>query len=590
MATSIATEVKPRTMTPFYIGWGALALLCASLPYIYGALTTPSGHVYTGLTYNIDDVCVYLSSIRQAMNGSLFQRNLFTTEPQTGHVVNLLFLILGNAARATGLSPVAVYHVARVGFGGLLLWAVAGLLRDTLASERARRLAFLLVCFGAGIGWLWGGYDPGRAFEMPVDLWQPEANTFLSLYYTPLFVAASALIVVFVRAALRVEQTGQWGAAWPAAVSGFLLGNFHTYDVVHVFAVWAVFRAVSDVESRKLDRRRWIGFVVALASTLPTTFYTYVSLLRDPIFAGRDTGTGSPSFRWLASGFGLLMFFAVVAFVQEIRRPTNAESPFATAAFRLLAIWAIVGLILPYIPLGFQRKLIMGVHFPLCLMSGVALAQLTARLSGDFPKIASAFAVLLTVPSCALFLLQDVGRLGINVGSTSLRPYLTQNEADALSWIRQNTQPGEVVFVSPDPASHRRFPFQALPPYLSTYIPAFAGRAVYNGHWSETVNYARKYGETLSFFRADTPNDVRSAFLQKNNIHYVLYANALADGLLTDAQNNPIDTGSGPYLPVAWAARPNNSPVPLPIFLKPVYANDEVTWYAVRPQQSGFVP
>ena len=567
----------------FYVVWGALALLCASLPYIYGALTIPAGHVYTGLTYNIDDVCVYLSWIRQAADGAVFQKNLFTTEPQTGDVINLLFLVLGNIARVTGLSPIVVYHIARIGFGALLLWAVAGLIRDTIASDRARRLAFLFVCFGAGIGWLWGGYDPGRAFAQPIDLWQPEAITLLSLYYTPLFLAASALIVVFVRAALRVEQVRQIRAALPAAVAGFLLANFHTYDVVSVFAVWAVFRAFSDFTNRKIDMRRWGGFLLALLATLPSLLYTYITLLRDPIFAGRETNTLTSSFQWVATGFGLLLVLALVGLLERHSSTITGSSYTSTAAFRLLAIWAIVGLLLPYAPVGFQRKLIMGAHFPLCLLAGVALANWTARLSGDFPKIAAGFTVLLSIPSCILFLLQDQGRLKANVGSTAQRPYLTQNEAGAIQWLRQNTQPGESVLVSPDPASHRRFPFQPLAPFLSTYIPAIAGRPVYNGHWSETVHYGRKLGETLSFFRADTTDEQRKAFLEESGIHYILYANALADGPPTNADNNPLILGQGPYTPVAWFSHDNANTTPSPTFLKLVYQNTEVTVYKVEP-------
>src|SRR5262249_34554113 len=147
----------------FYISLGALTLLAASLPYLFGLASTPTGDVYTGLAYNIDDTAVYLSWMRQVVNGSLFQRNLFAVEPQKGMVINLFGLLLGGFAKITGLPLVLVYHLFRVLFGGLLLWAVYRLIQTTIKEDRARRLAFALVCVASGLGWLFGGFDTGKA-------------------------------------------------------------------------------------------------------------------------------------------------------------------------------------------------------------------------------------------------------------------------------------------------------------------------------------------------------------------------------------------------------------------------------------------
>jgi hypothetical protein len=107
---------------------------------------------------------------------------------------NLLYLLLGSLVRFTGLGSDGRLSGARVIFGGLLLWAVAVLIRETLPSPAARKIAFALVCVGSGFGWIWQLESPEQG---PVDLWQPEAITFLSLYFTPLFIAALALMVVF---------------------------------------------------------------------------------------------------------------------------------------------------------------------------------------------------------------------------------------------------------------------------------------------------------------------------------------------------------------------------------------------------------
>jgi len=556
---------------------GALALALASLPYLYGAMNTPPGHVYSGLTHNIDDAAVYLTWIRQASEGVFFQFNRFTTEPQKGIVFNLFFLLLGNLARVTGLAPVAVYHVARVVCGGLLLWAVARLIHHALADERARRVAFALACFSAGLGWLGGGYDPSRAFEQPVDLWQPEALTFLSLYFTPLFTAALALMAVFVTAFLKAERSGRVADLWPGMTAGFLLGNFHSYDVIQLFALAAGYRVLTDVGARKGDGRGWLRLILLGLAMLPTTAYTYYALRFEPVFAARAFAsfTYSAGLPWVLMGYGLVLVLAALGAALPGARAKYSGPD----ALRLLLVWGVVAIAVAYVPVSFQRKLLMGAHLPLCLLAGAAGAALTERLSGKLPGIAAFFLVLVTAPSNLLFLMTDVSRLQANVGSTHLRPYLTQGEWDALAWLRENTKRSDVVLVSPDPGSHLRFPGFPLMPFLSTYVPAIAGNVVYNGHWSETAAYEKeKLPRGRQFFRADTPDAAREELLREAGIRYVLYANGLAEGPPRDPQGevltNPA-TGGPLFEPALW---PTAGPPP---YLREVYQNGDVVIYEV---------
>ena len=559
-----------KSENAFFIGFGALALLLASLPYLYGFFNEPKGYSYTGLTYNIDDAAVYLSWIRQAADGHLFQRNLFNTDPQRGAIINLFALPLGWLAALTGLSLPTVYHLGRVGCGAALLWAAARLIQETLADGRARRIAFAFLCVGSGLGWITGGYDPAKGDNQSIDLWQPEAITFLSLYYTPLFLAALALMVVFFLAVLRSERTGKIGDIWPAAVSAALLGNFHPYDLLPVFGVWTIYRIVTDAIARRINLSGWARLIIAGVAALPTAGYTYYALIKDPLFAGRNVVTHSAAPPYVFLGFGLILVFAALAILPR------ARAAFADSlALRLLTVWAVVGILLPYLPFDFQRKLLMGAQIPLCLLSGGSVAALTASLSGDFPKIAAAFAVLITVPSNALFLLRDIGRLDTNVGSTENQPYLHYDEEAALSWLRKNAPRSDGILVSPDPTSHKRFPFFPLRPYRGVFVPAWTGNPVYIGHGSETAAYGRKTGEMLRFFRADTDDAWRRDFLQTNHIRYILYNQGLDDGTPTDTAGNPFQDAQGPYTPVSWYRKDS------PDYLKPVFHIGNITIFQV---------
>jgi hypothetical protein len=426
---------------------------------------------------------------------------------------------------------------------------------------------------GAGFGWLWQLESPEQG---PVDLWQPEAITFLSLYFSPLFVAALALMVVFLLSALRWERGGGFKSLWPALVSGALLGNFHSYDVIHLFAVWFVYRVVSDISARRFSGQGWLGFILAGMAALPTTGYQAWALLIDPVFKERAfvSKTLSPPFWQVLFGFGLLIPLAIAA----AALPKRAERFVSSEAFRLLATWAIVGIAVAYIPISFQRKMLMGAHIPWAILAGCGLAALAARLSGDFPKILTAAVVALALPSNALFLNRDIGRLQINVGSTPHRPYLTSDEDKALTWLRENTAPVDTVLVGPDPTSHLRFPGNVLYPHLSVYVPAYSGNIVYDGHWSETPSFAAKLGRTVRFFRSETDDAFRRDLLRENNIHYILYVNGLGSGPLKNAAGETLMDASGtaPYfVPVPW---PQSE---VPPYLSPAYQNDTLTIFAV---------
>ena len=572
---SLRHQPSPTAERTFYFALGAFALLLASLPYLVAWLRTPPGLVYSGLVYNIDDSAVYFSWMDQAQRGHFFLRNQFSTEQQKGVLFNLFFLLLGNLVRFTGLAPAVVYQTARVVCGALLLWAVTGLLRATLRDTRARKIAFAFTCFGSGLGWLWSGDTPERG---PIDLWQPEAITFLSLYFSPLFTAALALMVVFVTAVLHSERTNRLRDVWPAALAGALLGNFHSYDVIPLFATWGAYRVVDDARLRRLNRPGWTRLIVAGLASLPTTAYQYYALRVEPVFFYRafasKTLTSKPW--WVLLGFGILALLAygLIVHVAATRGKKQAARDLFVdgAALRLLATWAVAGVLVAYVPVAFQRKLLMGVHVPLCALAGAALAHLTARLSGDLPRIAALGVVLLTLPTNLWFITRDLGRVTENVGSTDHRPYLTRAENAALLWLRANAKPSDAVLVAPDPAAHLRFPYRPLLPHLSVYVPAVAGNVVYNGHWGETPDFVRKLGEMLSFFSANASDEQRIALLQGNNIRYVLQLNALSRDDLKDADGTVV------YSPAPWPARAPALP-----YLAPVYANTEVTIYRFMP-------
>jgi hypothetical protein len=553
----------------YYLLLGTLALLLASSPYLYGWLHTPVGHVYTGLTLNIDDCDVYLAWMRQTADGSFFQRNLFTTEEQKGIVFSCWFWLLGNLARLTHLPLIVVYHLGRIIGGAGFLWAITKLLGvvfgpefgPELKSEQAktRKVAFALVCFASGLGWLLPVAQPNSS----IDMWQPEAIGFLSLYYSPLFAPALACIVLFWWGFLAKKPL-------PAMLAGFLLGNFHTYDVIPLFTIAGIYQITTDILAKKWDKAGWMQLILIGLAALPTTLYQVYVLRTEPIFNNRvniGEGTWTSAPHWVLLGMGLLVVFACFARAKHFATPT---------LFRFCLTWAIVGILIAYVPANFQRKLLMGIQIPFCLLAAAGLVSLASRLSGDFPKAALPLGILLTTISNTLFILQDIGRLDGNTGSTNHQPYLKNGEMEALNWMKANVNRNDFVLAAPDPTSHKRFPNIALMPYLSVSIPALGNGTVYNGHWSETVQFKEeKLPRTMSFFRqepAQGANDAeRQAFLQAEKIRYIVLNKALGAEAISNGREVL-------YTPVRWTQDPQS----LPAFLEVAFQNNDVVILRVK--------
>jgi hypothetical protein len=487
--------------------WALLVMVAASLPYLLLLAITPPGRVFWGFVNNPDDHCVYLAWMRQAADGHFFFRNLFTGDRQSGLTVNLFFWALGTFARFTHLPLAIVYHLARFGFGTLLLVLVYHLAAFVTEDRRSRRAAFGFVAVSAGLGWLiWPGTAVTDPLHAPVDTWQPEAITFLSLYANALFCAAMAAMVGIFLLLLAAERGGKLRPAVYAGLLLFLLGNFHSYDVITVAVVWSGYLFVMGLLSRRLPIAELRQGAVAAAIGLPAVLYQYYLLRTDPVFQARAAvETPSPVLWCYLLGYGFLLPMGFLGagclIVRGFFRRPGALFPI---------VWAVIGFTVIYIPVSFQRKLAEGLHLPLALLAGLGAVELARRvkLRPAYTPALVGLLLLLTVPTNARFVARDWNRaIHENVGSTGLHlVFWPGSELEAMRRLREWVPRDALI--------------QALPP-TSCLIPAMSGRRVWAGHWGETPDFGVKYGPVVRFFSADTPSDWRRQFLAQTGITHI---------------------------------------------------------------------
>ena len=569
----------------------AFTLLVTTLPYALGYFLAPvmgpQGTTFIGTPYNIDDYCNYLSWLRQMADGRFFLHNMFTTDPQKDLEFNAFFWVLGRIMALMHCSPQAALQGARLVGGGALLWLIYRFYRRCLPADRSARLtAFGFACVSSGFGWVqWSHWHDKNLPGGPVDAWQPEAYTFLSIYTSALMTVSTVFILGALYALLRGEQTGKMRYAVYAGLCGGILGNMHSYDVLHLSAAWGLFLIVWTVLRRgKGVALSWARAVVALALTLPTTLYMYYVFNAEAVFKARaSVPTLSPAVWHYFLGYGLVFLLAVLAAVKMapsapntgragedtiVGAPLAAPSPPSAPSSPALPVlgadgtslplvfvlcWAIGGLLVCYLPFAFQRKMLMGEHIPLCLLAGVGAVWLARRYAPRAQAWVLVLLVLASAPSNALFLVRDMRHLETDHSETHLSPYLSADLVDVYHWLRANT-PADAAIVGL--------------PGLCTYLPGEAGRAVWAGHWAETPHYGFKDAEFADAFDRIASEEGRHQFLLGTKATYLFYPNEIAS---TDV----FKRRDGPHHWVELTQAP-------PPYLGEVYKNGTFTVYEIH--------
>ncbi len=244
--------------------------------------------------------------------------------------------------------------------------------------------------------------------------------------------------------------------------------------------------------------------------------------------------------------------------------PTQSPEPRAQSrlcALTLLAVWSVVGFAVPYLPVSFQRKMVMGLHVPLALLAAAGAVGLVDHCFGGAGKRGRAqewvLAALLAVLSLsnARWVVRDWSKAVVNEASTGTPPGLLARpgaDRDALAAGGRRSGRG-----------HSLLDDHGL------MIPAVAGRAVYAGHWGETPDFTERFREVWTFFRLDWPPAQRLAFLRSRGITHVYVGQWERNIRLAPDPRNPgvlasppLDLSHEPYLARVYPAPGEPEPGP----------------------------
>jgi hypothetical protein len=465
-----------------------LVLLLTGLPFLFAALSNRPDYVFSGFLINTADGNSYLAKMYQGWAGSWTFTLPFSANPGEGTYIFLFYLFLGHLARGLGLPLLVVFHASRLLCGGALIFALDHFFRSTLGDDRLAWQATLLASLGSGLGYL--GLLAG-AFTS--DLWVAETYPFLATYSNPHFPLSLAILLWLVSA--RRGYYTAWAIAFQI-LGGLILATLLPFGAILALLILG---GEAGWDWLKTHRLAWQSPLLVFLGAAPVLLYQYGVMTWQPALAlwNAQNQTPSPPPWDVLLALSPALFLAVPGAVSVFRRGKGERLR--------LVIWALLGLVLLYIPFSLQRRFMLGLYIPMAGLAVVGIETFRQRFAGRFKRLFLA-ALLLSLPSNLVVL--AAGAFGVTSHAADI--FLTADEDRAIHWLAD--QPGNgLVLAGPDPD-------------LGLLLPGRTGKRVVYGHPFETIHAGVEKKGVADFFGGQLPDPQK--YLVEQGVDFVLYVPA----------------------------------------------------------------
>jgi len=497
-----------------------VTVILISGSYIYGWLKQPSGGLFNGLHGLAPvDYNVYYSYVEQVKAGQYFFRDLYTNETQPYSYFNIFWLIVGLLAKFLNLSSILAFHLTRIILAVVFIFVIWKIIIYFIKDQLWQKISLVFILFSSGVG---GYLSPilekllPRSLDFyqynPVDVWVPEANTFLILYQTPHFIASLIFMLLIFYFTLRVLAEDKTQFSIFAGLSALILFQFHPFYIVTIFGILMCYSLVT-ILYKLVDIKKTIKhlFILGVFSS-PSIFYYFWLMKYDWLTQerARQNLTISPNFFAIIIGYGFIFFLALLGlyFFYKKRSYDNKNI--------FLTVWFVVQTLLIYLPVNFQRRLLEGYHIVLVLLSIYGLIWLVDLLKTNYQQ-SVAWSWLqnkyfLVTIFFIFFLFSNIFNITRDfILFKKQYPFFYVSQADyqSLNWLKKNLNNTDSVLAS-----------NLL---ISNFIPGFTGKTSYIGHGVETAGFEKKLLTTQVFFNSKSNLWRKPDFFKENNITHLYY-------------------------------------------------------------------
>lgn len=491
-------------------------IIITSIPYFYLYANTPAGYVYNWATYiNPGDNFVYYSYINQAIDGDWLLNNLYTGELTTS-TLRPFWLILGKVGALLSLSVPFVFHFFRLLLIPVLVFFSYLFISYFIKSIKQRLLASALFLLAAGQGWLYILLNPyfwlnNKWANIPFDFFVADAFPFSAMLSSPHFTASWLVFLIVISFGFFSLQQKKIFYAVIAGLAGCFLLLFQPFFVPTIFILlggWWIYRTF-------IKKTIWwygtfnLSLILLLVS--PAIIYYFYLYFFDWVTVVKTTQNYLPSpklgvsivsfgFLWLLSMFGVYWW----------HQQGNEDQ--RLGSIRFLAGWSVLGWVLIYLPFLWQRRLVVGWHFPLIILSSFFFITVDSKLASKYKnwQIKKYF---LWLPIALILVLSNLNILGNNFfyysqGNNFLYYYPKELNLVA-DWLYENSGESDVILSNDEGTL--------------VALPGLVNRKVFVGHLVETVYVDSKIDRLTWFFSSNDQDDKKKEFLKYKSIDYIIY-------------------------------------------------------------------
>ena len=465
------------------------------LPYLIAQQITGPGEVFSGFLLNPVDGFSYLAKMGQGEQGAWLFELPYAPEPGEGSFIFIFYLFLGHLTRLSGLSAIVIFHLVRLLAAVLLFITVFFFLKMFIMERTLRWMAYGLILVGSGFGWIAIPFN-----ILASDLSIPESVPFLSVYANAHFPIAATLFLLLIMMTIstKARSLKRLGAAVICSMALALIQPFVILTLGVILSGWVLWEAWVQFQATEGLRIPGGVFSTALGlgiGAFPVLVYDFSLTKNHPAIAAWNAQnlTPSPPPIHYVFGFGGVLLLALVALIMR-KIPRTKEG-------RLLISWVFLQALLLYSPFGLQRRLSLGLFFPLAVLAAWGLQGV---ISGRRIRLAFVLVLALSLPSNLIVV--GSGLAGVNAEDQAL--VLSEDELNAYRWLDEHASSADLVLAGPISGNR---------------IPAYANLRVLYGHPFETPEAENQLALVEELFASQEPGSQGLKSLHVLKINYVFF-------------------------------------------------------------------
>jgi hypothetical protein len=458
----------------------ATALVGLSLfPFLWVLLVGLAGSKwqFMGALHDYRNGASELSRVFQGAEGRWLTYFLHTPEPHNRVFIETIYAFLGQISRITLLSPLVIFHVARLAASYIMYLALYQFAASVWTKVRTRRLFFMLAAIGGGFGWVLGPLTGNVTY---LDLTAPEAFPFYSSLvnvHFPLAIACLAVMSSVIIMAFRpggIQEPNLRNGGLVISLLSFILVVIYPLAFVSIMIAFVVCLVWTAYRARRIDvsQARWLMWMMLPA--LPVLAYygailTYNDLVVEIWEQQNSSAPASPLV--LILSLGPLVIIALPGIYRAVRR-------FEPDGDQFLVIWFITIIVLIYLPTLARQRFVLGITIPLVYFGTRSLEDFWLNyvnrrwrwriMVGAIPLLAASHILVLILP------LRSISDGDFSEAEGML---LQEDYFVVFDWLESRTNANDVVLASPT---------------VSLWLPVWTGARVVYGHPTETVEASKK--------------------------------------------------------------------------------------------------